>query len=185
MDAEAEGSDIELDQFRFLPVAGEVTFQSVDFRFAEGTPLVLKTLISRFCRCFYRIVGRSGSGKSTIMKLLPRLYELENGRILIDGYDLAKLQLGSVRRQIGIVPQDSLLFDGSVRDNIALTAPDAATSEEIEAAARVACAHDFIMELPLWLCQRGWGAWKRFVWRTTSAHCYRACCVATSQPFNS
>ena len=60
---------------------------------------------------------------------------------------LAKLQLGSVRRQIGIVPQDSLLFDGSIRDNIALTAPDA-TSSEIESAARVACAHDFIMELP-------------------------------------
>ena len=65
---------------------------------------------------------------------------------LNDGYDLAKLQLGSVRRQIGIVPQDSLLFDGSVRDNIALTAPD--TSDQIEAAARVACAHDFIMDLP-------------------------------------
>ena len=81
------------------------------------------------------------------MKLLPRLYEPEKGRILIDGYDLAKLQLGSVRRQIGIVPQDSLLFDGNIRDNIALTAPDA-TSSEIEAAARVACAHDFIMELP-------------------------------------
>ena len=96
---------------------------------------------------FIGIVGRSGSGKSTIMKLLPRLYEPEKGRILIDGYDLAKLQLGSVRRQIGIVPQDSLLFEGSVRDNIALTAPDA-TSAEIEAAARVACAHDFIMELP-------------------------------------
>ena len=69
------------------------------------------------------------------MKLLPRLYEPERP-ILIDGYDLAKLQLGSVRRQIGIVPQDSQLFEGSVRDNIALTAPDA-TSEEIEAAARV------------------------------------------------
>ena len=68
------------------------------------------------------------------------------GRILIDGYDLAKLQLGSVRSQIGIVPQDSLLFEGSVRDNIALTAPDA-TSEEIEAAARAVCAHEFIMEL--------------------------------------
>ena len=62
------------------------------------------------------------------MKLLPRLYEPEKGRILIDGYDLAKLQLGSVRRQIGIVPQDSLLFEGSVRDNIALTAPDATSS---------------------------------------------------------
>ena len=81
------------------------------------------------------------------MKLLPRLYQPENGRILIDGYDINKLQLSSVRRQIGIVPQDSLLFEGTIRDNIALTRPEA-TSEEIMNAARVACAHDFIMELP-------------------------------------
>ena len=80
------------------------------------------------------------------MKLLPRLYEPESGRILIDGYDINKLQLGSVRRQIGIVPQDSLLFEGTIRDNIGLTSPDS-TSEEIIEAARVACAHDFIMEL--------------------------------------
>ena len=148
VDAQAEGSDNELDQLPLPTVAGEVIFQSIDFRFGEGTPLVVKNVSFEVpAGAFIGIVGRSGSGKSTIMKLLPRLYEPEKGRILIDGYDLAKLQLGSVRRQIGIVPQDSLLFDGSVRDNIALTAPDA-TSAEIEAAARVACAHDFIMELP-------------------------------------
>ena len=148
VDAKAEGSENELDQLPLPPVAGEVTFQAVDFRFGEGAPLVVKNVSFQVpSGAFIGIVGRSGSGKSTIMKLLPRLYEPEKGRILIDGYDLAKLQLGSVRRQIGIVPQDSLLFDGSVRDNIALTAPDA-TSEEIEAAARVACAHDFIMDLP-------------------------------------
>jgi len=148
VDAKAEGSENELDQLPLPPVAGEVTFQGVDFRFVEGGPLVVKNVSFQVpAGAFIGIVGRSGSGKSTIMKLLPRLYEPESGRILIDGYDLAKLQLGSVRRQIGIVPQDSLLFDGSVRDNIALTAPDA-TSAEIEAASRVACAHDFIMELP-------------------------------------
>jgi ATP-binding cassette subfamily B protein len=148
VDAQAEGSDNELDQLPLPPVAGEVVFQAVDFRFGEGAPLVVRNVSFQVpAGAFIGIVGRSGSGKSTIMKLLPRLYEPERGRILIDGYDLAKLQLGSVRRQIGIVPQDSLLFDGSVRDNIALTAPDA-TSAEIEAAARVACAHDFIMELP-------------------------------------
>jgi ATP-binding cassette subfamily B protein len=148
VDAQAEGSDNELDQLPLPPVAGEVIFQAVDFRFGEGAPLVVRNVSFQVpAGAFIGIVGRSGSGKSTIMKLLPRLYEPEKGRILIDGYDLAKLQLGSVRRQIGIVPQDSLLFDGSVRDNIALTAPDA-TSAEIEAAARVACAHDFIMELP-------------------------------------
>ena len=148
VDATAEGSDNELDQLPLPPVAGEVIFQGIDFRFAEGAPQVVKNVSFQVpAGAFVGIVGRSGSGKSTIMKLLPRLYEPEAGRILIDGYDLAKLQLGSVRRQIGIVPQDSLLFDGSVRDNIALTAPDA-TSQQIEAAARVACAHDFIMDLP-------------------------------------
>jgi ATP-binding cassette subfamily B protein len=148
VDAAAEGSAHELDQLPLPVVAGEVIFQDVDFRFNEGAPLVVNRVSFKVnAGSFVGIVGRSGSGKSTIMKLLPRLYEPEKGRILIDGYDINKLQLGSVRRQIGIVPQDSLLFDGSVRDNIALTSPDA-TSDEIMAAARVACAHDFIMELP-------------------------------------
>jgi ATP-binding cassette subfamily B protein len=148
VDANAEGEGDAKDQLPLPPVAGEVAFQGVDFRFNEGTPLVVKNVSFTVpAGAFAGIVGRSGSGKSTIMKLLPRLYEPEQGRILIDGYDIAKLELGSVRRQIGIVPQDSLLFDGSIRENITLTAPEA-TSEEIAHAARVACAHDFIMELP-------------------------------------
>ena len=81
------------------------------------------------------------------MKLFYPALPTCKGRILIDGYDIAKLQMGSVRRQIGIVPQDSLLFEGTIRDNIALTTPDA-TFDEIVAASRVACAHDFIMEQP-------------------------------------
>ena len=81
------------------------------------------------------------------MKLLPRLYSPENGRILIDGYDIDKVELYSLRRQIGIVPQEPLLFSGSVSDNVALTDPNA-SGEEIAKAATVACAHDFIMELP-------------------------------------
>ncbi len=81
------------------------------------------------------------------MKLLPRLYNPLSGRILIDDYDIAKVELYSLRRQIGIVPQDSLLFEGSVQDNISLTNPEA-SSDEIIAAAKIACAHDFIMELP-------------------------------------
>ncbi len=148
VDAPIEGGDVDSDQLPLPPIEGEVTFQDVDFRFNEGTPLVVKNVSFTVPPgSFIGIVGRSGSGKSTIMKLLPRLYEPESGRVLIDGYDINKLQLGSVRRQIGIVPQESLLFDGTVSDNIALTCPDA-TSEEIIAAARVACAHDFIMQLP-------------------------------------
>ena len=148
VDATSEAGDREIDQLPLPPVAGEVCFQDVDFRFSDSTPLVVRNVSFTIpAGAFVGIVGRSGSGKSTIMKLLPRLYNPEAGRILIDGFDISKLQLGSIRRQIGIVPQDSLLFDGSVRDNITLTVPDA-TTDEIVAAARVACAHDFIMDLP-------------------------------------
>ena len=148
VDAQAEGESDAADLLPLPPVAGDVAFQDVDFRFDEAAPLVAKNVSFEIpSGSFVGIVGRSGSGKSTIMKLLPRLYEPEKGRILLDGYDIAKLELGSVRRQIGIVPQDSLLFDGSVRENIILTCPDA-TPEEITAAAKVACAHDFIMDLP-------------------------------------
>lgn len=148
VDANAEGSDNEMDQLPMPPIAGEVVFQDVEFRFNESSPLVVNSVNFMVpAGAFVGIVGRSGSGKSTVMKLLPRLYAPEAGRILIDGYDINKLQLSSVRRQIGIVPQDSLLFEGTIRDNIALTSPDS-TSEEIVEAAKVACSHDFIMEMP-------------------------------------
>jgi ATP-binding cassette subfamily B protein len=96
---------------------------------------------------FVGIVGQSGSGKSTLMKLVPRLYPLESGRILVDDYDISKVELYSLRQQIGIVPQDTLLFEGSVQENIALNHPDATTDEIIQAA-KTAYAHEFIMELP-------------------------------------
>ena len=148
VDTPVEGGDSELEQLPLPPVSGEVCFHDVEFRFRDGSPLVVNRVSFQVpSGAFVGIVGRSGSGKSTIMKLLPRLYAPTAGRILIDGYDIAKLQLGSVRRQIGIVPQDSLLFDGTVRDNIALTSPNS-SFDDIVAAARVACAHDFIMDLP-------------------------------------
>ena len=81
------------------------------------------------------------------MKLLPRLYEPNEGRILIDGYDISKVNLSSVRQQIGIVPQDCLLFEGTIRENIAMNHPEADTDSVIRVA-RAAAAHDFIMELP-------------------------------------
>ena len=109
------------------------------------------------------IVGQSGSGKSTLMKLLPRLYEPNTGRILIDGYDINKVSLASIRQQIGIVPQDCLLFEGTVRDNIAMNQPEADT-ETIIRVARAAAAHDFIMELPdgygTRLGERGQSEWR-------------------------
>ena len=93
------------------------------------------------------IVGESGSGKSTLMKLLSRLYSPSNGKIKIDGYDIDKVELYSLRRQIGIVPQEPILFSGTVLENIALTQSDA-TNDDIVRAAKLAEAHDFIMNLP-------------------------------------
>ena len=93
------------------------------------------------------IMGGSGSGKSTVLKLLPRFYEPESGRIKIDGLDISKVELYSLRRQIGVVPQDSLPFDGTIKENLLMVKPDA-TSEELIRAAQIACAHDFIMEMP-------------------------------------
>ena len=95
---------------------------------------------------FVGVVGQSGSRKSTLMKLLPRLYKPQKGKVMIDNYDVDKVELYSLRRQIGIVPQEPLLFAGSINDNISLTDPEA-SSDEIVKAAKLADAHDFIMEL--------------------------------------
>lgn len=93
------------------------------------------------------MVGGSGSGKSTLLKLLPRFYRPEKGAVLIDGFDINKVELYSLRRQLGVVPQDSLLFDGTIKENLQMVKPDA-TADELIRAARIACAHDFIMAMP-------------------------------------
>jgi subfamily B ATP-binding cassette protein MsbA len=93
------------------------------------------------------IVGRSGAGKTTLVNLLPRFYEVSSGCILVDGADIRDVTLTSLRKQIGIVTQDTVLFDDSVATNIAYGSP-LATRQEIEAAARAANAHDFIIGLP-------------------------------------
>ncbi|CCQ64779.1 HlyB family protein [Crocosphaera watsonii WH 0402] len=129
-------------------IQGAVKYDNVSFRFKQHGPLQLKNINIDFpAGTFIAVVGGSGAGKSTLTKLISRLYEPEAGRILIDGYDISKVELYSLRRQVGVVPQETLLFDGSVQDNIALTNPDATTEEIIEAAT-VAAAHEFIMTLP-------------------------------------
>lgn len=139
---------LDLRPIALPPIKGKVEFEKVCFRFNPNSPLVVKNVSFTIeAGKFVGIVGQSGSGKSTIMKLLPRLYAPAEGVIRIDDYDIAKVDLDSLRQQLGIVPQDSLLFDGSIRDNIALNVPDA-SDEEIIHAAQVACAHGFIMELP-------------------------------------
>lgn len=129
-------------------IVGAVQYESVTFSFAKSpNPQLNNVHLDIEAGMFVGVVGQSGAGKSTLTKLLPRLYELDSGRIKIDGYDINKVELYSLRQQIGMVLQDTLLFDTTVQENIALTMPDATPSEIVEAA-KIACAHDFIMNLP-------------------------------------
>ena len=148
IDTPEESDEVDKSKVMLPPLQGQVRFEDLSFRFRPGQPEVLKDInLEVPSGTFVGIVGQSGSGKSTLMKLLPRLYDPGEGRIVIDGYDIGKVELYSLRRQIGIVPQDPLLFSGTVSENIALTNPEA-SSEEIVRAARLANAHDFIMDLP-------------------------------------
>jgi subfamily B ATP-binding cassette protein HlyB/CyaB len=148
VDTPEESDEADKGKIPLPPIDGEVRFDQVCFSFQQGGPLTLNHIdLTIPAGTFVGVVGQSGSGKSTLTKMLSRLYSPKSGRIFVDGYDIDKVELYSLRRQIGIVPQEPLLFTGSVAENIALTDPDA-TSEAIVEAARLACAHDFIMELP-------------------------------------
>lgn len=148
LDTPMEADEIDRGNIPMPTIQGNVKFDNVSFRFAPSGALNLDGVSLEFTAGkFIGIVGQSGSGKSTLMKLLPRLYPLESGRILVDDYDISKVELYSLRQQIGIVPQDTLLFEGSVQENIALNYPDATTDQIIQAA-KIANAHNFIMELP-------------------------------------
>ncbi|AUC61027.1 type 1 bacteriocin secretion system HlyB family permease / ATPase / C39 family protease [Cyanobacterium sp. HL-69] len=147
VDHPQEGEE-DRDNIPMPGIEGNLKYENVCFRFKPNTPLQLNNVsIEIPAGTFVGIVGESGAGKSTLTKLVARLYEPESGRIMIDGYDVNRVELYSLRRQIGVVPQESLLFEGTVMDNIALTNPDATTEEIIEAA-KVAVAHEFIMNLP-------------------------------------
>ena len=148
LDTEAEVDEEDRNNIDMPPINGSVKFEEISFRFTQSGPLQLANVNLEFpAGYFVGIVGLSGSGKSTLMKLLQRLYPPLSGRIFIDGYDIQKVELYSLRRQVGVVLQDTLLFNGTVQENIALTNPDA-TTDEIVRAAKIAVAHDFIMNLP-------------------------------------
>ncbi|MBO3463803.1 type I secretion system permease/ATPase [Aetokthonos hydrillicola Thurmond2011] len=126
---------------------GQITFEQVFFRYQAHNELVLKGIsFTVQPGQFIGIVGRSGSGKSTLSKLLQRLYQIESGRILIDGFDIKSADLASLRQQIGVVLQEDFLFNGSILENITLGNPDI-SAEQVVQAARYAVAHDFISEL--------------------------------------
>jgi ATP-binding cassette subfamily B protein len=129
-------------------VKGEVKFENVTFRyFSGGEPVLNKVSFEAKPGETIALLGATGSGKTTIINLLPRFYDPSEGRITIDGHDLRDVTLDSLRSQIGIVLQETTLFSGTIGENIAFGKPDASL-EEIQAAARAAAAHDFIMSFP-------------------------------------
>lgn len=131
------------------PVHGNVKFENVSFRyFDSGAPVLNGVSFDVHQGQTVALLGATGSGKTTIINLLPRFYDPTGGRITIDGYDLRQVCLDSLRTQIGIVLQETTLFTGTIRDNIAYGRTDA-SQEEVIAAAKAAAAHDFIMSFPL------------------------------------
>jgi ATP-binding cassette subfamily B protein len=148
LDAPSEADENNRQNIPMPEIKGDVKFEGISFRFnANGAPQLININVEFAQGMFVGLVGQSGSGKSTLMKLLQRLYEPNSGRIQVDGFDISKVELYSLRRQIGMVLQDTLLFNGTVQENIALTNPEASVEQIIEAA-KIAVAHDFIMSLP-------------------------------------
>ena len=130
------------------PLKGEVSFDKVFFRYRPDNEPVLRGIsFDVEPGQFVGIVGRSGSGKSTLSKLLQRLYTIEGGRVLIDGFDIKSVDLASLRQQIAVVLQEDFLFNASILENITLGNPDI-TAGRVDEAARMAVAHDFISQLP-------------------------------------
>jgi len=130
------------------PLRGLIEFDQVHFRYrADGSEVLRGVSLQIAAGEVIGVVGRSGSGKSTLTRLLQRLYVPERGRVLVDGMDLALADVSSLRRQIGVVLQDNMLFNRSIRENIALSDPGAPL-EAVMHAASMAGAHEFILELP-------------------------------------
>ena len=128
------------------PVAGDVRFEHVRFGYGDGPEVLHDIDLQVPAGTTVALVGHTGAGKSTIAKLLARFYDPREGRITIDGYDLRDVTQESLRRRLGIVPQEGFLFAGTVRENIAFGRPEA-SAEEIAAAARAVGAHEFVLKL--------------------------------------
>jgi ATP-binding cassette subfamily B protein len=129
-------------------VTGKVEFERVTFRYFGGSDPVLEDVnLNAEPGQTIALLGSTGSGKTTIINLIPRFYDVSHGRVLVDGHDVRDVTIESLRQKIGIVLQETTLFSGTIRENLAYGRPDA-TDEEIIEAANAAAAHDFIVEFP-------------------------------------
>ena len=147
LDAQSDVED-EPNAVQLPPVKGKVAFENVTFRYFGGeTPVLSEVNFSAHPGETIALLGMTGSGKSTVINLIPRFYDPSEGRVLIDDHDVRNVKLDSLRGQIGIVLQETTLFSGTIRDNIAFGRPDAHIDEVI-AAAKAAAAHDFITGFP-------------------------------------
>ncbi len=147
LDARSDVTD-KADAIALPQVEGNINFEDVTFRYVGGgEPVLDKVNFEAKPGQTIALLGATGSGKTSIINLLPRFYDPTEGRITIDGHDLRDVKLESLRAQIGIVLQETTLFSGSIRDNIAFGKPEA-TNDEIFAAAKAAAAHDFILSFP-------------------------------------
>jgi ATP-binding cassette subfamily B protein len=148
LDIEPEIQDAPGAAEAAAPLRGRVVFENVSFRYGTGGEPTLHdvTLVAEPGETL-ALLGATGSGKSTLINLVPRFYDVSSGRVLIDGKDVRQMPHEALLRQVGVVPQDSILFSGTVRDNIRYGRADA-SDEEVVAAAKAAQAHDFVQALP-------------------------------------
>lgn len=134
------------DAVKMPPIKGEITFDNVSFSYEEGHKILDSINFTARQGETYAIVGPTGAGKTTIVNLISRFYNVDSGRVLIDDVDISKVTLHSLRTQMGIMMQDSFIFAGTIMDNIRYGNMEA-TDEDVINAAKTVCAHDFIMEM--------------------------------------
>ncbi len=135
-----------LDATDMPPIKGDVSFENVKFSYEDGGPILKDVSFDVKQGQTIAIVGPTGAGKTTIVNLLSRFYNVDSGKVLIDGIDISKVKIHSLRTQMGVMMQDSFIFSGTIMDNIRY-GNKTATDEEVIKAAKTVCAHDFIMEM--------------------------------------
>ena len=140
---ENEDKNIDMPEIK-----GSILAKDLSFTYSSTAQPVLNSINLEITEgSFVGLVGQSGCGKSSFLKMIPRLYRPSTGKLLIDNFDITKVDLYTLRKQIGFVPQDCMLFEGTVFSNIALGNPES-SAEDVVNASKSACAHDFIMNLP-------------------------------------